>query len=79
MMIGCSDASKLTSKKLDAQLTFYEKVKLKFHLFMCAACKMFQSEIKVIEEAYSKSAYSKADLSKESKEKIQNSINLVSI
>lgn len=37
-MMMCKEATRLMSKRLDAPLSFQEKLSLKLHLAMCDAC-----------------------------------------
>ena len=43
-MISCKEATFLTAKKEEAKLSFFERMKLKFHLSMCEYCKMFEKQ-----------------------------------
>ncbi len=41
-MINCKRAAELSCAKLDRPLTIGETMQLRFHIFMCRACKGFQ-------------------------------------
>jgi hypothetical protein len=38
--MSCKESDKLISKKMDQELSLSEKIALKFHLAICASCKM---------------------------------------
>lgn len=44
-MLTCKDASRLISKSLDRPLSWSDRIKLKFHLFICDACNRFNSQL----------------------------------
>lgn len=44
LMISCKKAAELTCESLDRPLTLWEAIQLRFHLFMCAACKAFAAQ-----------------------------------
>lgn len=44
-MITCKQASQLLSQSLDRQLSWRERLVLRFHLLLCDACKRFARQI----------------------------------
>ena len=77
-MFSCEKASKLTSKKIDLDLSFTEKVMLKFHTMMCGACASFEDEILTITDSIHKhdgNCKSSCKLNEDSKNKISEMIN----
>ena len=50
MTMSCDRASLLMSKKQDKPLTFMEKVSLKWHFIVCAACIHTEKQYKRIKE-----------------------------
>ena len=56
-IISCKDASHLVSRKEDAGLTFWQRVTLRLHLSVCAACTQFERQIRFLRTAMQK--YSK--------------------
>jgi len=45
MMLTCKQASQLISQSLDCPLTWSERVQLRFHLFICTACRHFKQQL----------------------------------
>ena len=45
LMLTCKDASRLISKSLDRPLSWSDRMKLKFHLFICDACNRFNVQL----------------------------------
>ena len=56
-IISCKDASHLVSLKEDAPLTFWQRITLRLHLSVCAACTRFERQIRFLRTAMQK--YSK--------------------
>jgi len=44
-MLTCRQASQLISESLDRRLTFSDRLKIRFHLFICDACNRFNIQI----------------------------------
>lgn len=47
-MMSCKKASQLLSQQLDRQLTFNEKIGLRFHLFLCSGCTNFKNNMQFL-------------------------------
>ena len=43
--MNCVQASKVISQSLERKLTLRERLALKFHLFICNACKQFNQQL----------------------------------
>ena len=56
-IIKCKDASRLVSQQQDAQLTYWQRLTLRLHLSVCAACSRFEQQIRFLRTAMRK--YSK--------------------
>lgn len=54
MMASCKEASRLASDALNRRLTLGERVALRTHLFMCAACRRFEQQVAFLHRAASK-------------------------
>lgn len=50
-MMMCKEATRLMSKRLDAPLSFQEKLSLKLHLAMCDACRNCDKQFTLLHEA----------------------------
>lgn len=50
-MLTCRQASHLASQNLDRKLTLRERSGLRLHIFMCAACRRFEHQIKLLQRA----------------------------
>ena len=77
-MLNCKQASKLTSKQLDGDLTLTEKISLKFHLAMCVVCAEYNKQLKLIKNAVNSTSHDDNEnmkLSKDFKDQLRNSIN----
>lgn len=44
-MLTCKDASHLVSHRQDRALSFRERLRLRFHLWMCGNCRRFERQI----------------------------------
>jgi predicted anti-sigma-YlaC factor YlaD len=44
----CREIHRLASERLDRQLSFGEKGRLRMHLFMCSACRNFDGQMQLI-------------------------------
>jgi len=51
MMISCIEAGRLLSESLDRKLSFWEKVKLRFHAFICSSCSRGGKQVILVDEA----------------------------
>ena len=51
MMISCIEAGRLLSESLDRKLTFWEKIKLRFHAFICSSCARGGRQVILVDEA----------------------------
>lgn len=50
-MLTCKQASQIISQSLDNPLSWSDRVKLKFHLFICDACTRFSQQLRLIKDA----------------------------
>ena len=53
-IIKCKDASRLVSQQQDAQLTYWQRLTLRLHLSVCAACTRFQQQVRFLRTAMRK-------------------------
>ncbi len=44
-MLTCKQASQLISQSLDRPLSFSDRIKVRFHLFICDACTQFNKQL----------------------------------
>lgn len=44
-MMNCRQATELMSQELDRQLSWHERVALKFHVMMCDGCTNFRKQM----------------------------------
>ncbi len=44
-MLTCKDASRLISEGQDRKLSRREKIGLRFHLWMCDSCRLFEKQL----------------------------------
>ena len=51
MMINCKKASQLSSESQERALTFWERLRLRFHCRMCVWCGGHDTDIKAVREA----------------------------
>lgn len=77
LMLSCRKATELVEKKLDNKLSILEKVQLYMHTRMCNACRHYEQQSKLIDEALKRHANGSSKeipkvkpLSNEMKEKI---------
>jgi len=77
MKHACEEVAFLVSESLERKLHFYERVKMKLHFLMCAACKHYESNTiklhQIFELKYQKSCQS-ITLPQEKKNKIRHEI-----
>jgi len=50
-IISCKDASRLVSRRQDADLSFWQRMTLQLHLSVCAACARFERQIRFLRTA----------------------------
>jgi hypothetical protein len=53
-IISCKDASRLVSRREDAPLGFWDRLTLRLHLAVCAACARFERQIRFLRAAMQK-------------------------
>ena len=51
LMLTCKQASQIISQSLDNPLSWSDRAKLKFHLFICNACTRFNQQLRLIKDA----------------------------
>ena len=51
LMLTCKQASRIISQSLDNPLSWSDRMKLKFHLFICDACTRFNKQMRLIQNA----------------------------
>jgi hypothetical protein len=51
LMLNCKQASQIISQSLDNPLSWSDRTKLKFHLFICDACTRFNQQLRLIRNA----------------------------
>ena len=51
LLLNCKQASQIISQSLDNPLSWSDRMKLKFHLFICNACTRFNQQIRLIKNA----------------------------
>ncbi len=50
LMMSCREASRLVSERRDRELTFGERLGLRFHVLMCWFCKHYADQIDFLHE-----------------------------
>jgi len=53
-VISCKDASRLVSRREDARLGTWDRITLRLHLAVCAACTRFEQQIRFLRAAMRK-------------------------
>jgi hypothetical protein len=53
-IISCKDASRLVSRQEDGPLTAWQRMTLRLHLSVCAACTRFERQIRFLRTAMRK-------------------------
>ncbi len=48
MKLSCRDVSALVSEQMDRDLPFFRRLRLKFHLTICGACKNYQTQLETL-------------------------------
>ncbi len=51
LIITCKQASQIISQSLDNPLSWSERMRLKFHLFICDACTRFNHQLRLLSNA----------------------------
>ena len=80
LRISCEDTSPLISELMDHTLPLGKRVRLKFHLSMCAVCRFYQNQLQVIRSLARKLSgeetliQQEITLSEQAKTKIRNSL-----
>ena len=62
LFLSCFKATELIEKKLHVKLSFKEKIRLKMHKSMCNACRLYDKQSVVIDEALKKNNDKKIDI-----------------
>ncbi len=78
-MITCKQASQLISDKLDRDLSLWQRLNLKLHLFMCHYCSKYARQLRFLHSASSQldqhiENNDQHSLSPESKQKFKTAI-----
>ncbi|MDP1658120.1 MAG: zf-HC2 domain-containing protein [Methylotenera sp.] len=78
-MLTCKQASQIISQSLDSPLSQSERMKLRFHLFICGACTRFNQQLRLLSNAIQRIRYttendSTIQLSLEAKARITSAI-----
>ncbi len=50
-MMNCKQATELMSQELDRSLSWYERMRLHFHVMMCHGCTNFRKQMAFIHNA----------------------------
>ncbi len=50
-IISCQDASRLVSRREDGPLTAWQRLVLRLHLSVCAACSRFERQVRFLRSA----------------------------
>jgi hypothetical protein len=76
MKLSCDEATKLCDKSQYDEITFLEKMKLNFHLFLCKKCGLYSKQNKIMTKCYHdfKPAEKTATLSSEEKAAMTNEL-----
>ncbi len=51
MKHACEEISRLASEKLERNLSFVEKIRLRIHFLMCSACRHYDAHITILHKA----------------------------
>jgi hypothetical protein len=57
LMLTCKQASQIISQSLDNPLSWPDRIKLKFHLFICNACNRFNQQLRLLSGAVQRLKY----------------------
>ncbi len=50
-MMNCKQATQMMSQELDRQLSWHERMALRFHVMMCNGCNNFRKQMAFIRKA----------------------------
>ncbi|MBE7523063.1 MAG: zf-HC2 domain-containing protein [Burkholderiales bacterium] len=50
-MLMCKEATRLVSRSQDAELTWFQRWRLRAHLSACAMCARFDAQMRLLREA----------------------------
>lgn len=50
-MLTCKETSHLVSEALDRRLSLHERVGMRLHLWMCAHCRRFETQLQLLRRA----------------------------
>ena len=50
-MDTCRDVSALVSRAMDARLSWVERLRVRFHLAICVACRRFSRQVQILRRA----------------------------
>ncbi len=50
-MLSCKEVSHWVSESLDRQLPLWQRIQLRFHLFMCRFCSRFRKQVLFLRDA----------------------------
>ncbi len=62
LFLSCFKATELIEKKLHIKLSFKEKIRLKMHKSMCSACRMYDKQSIIMDEALKKHEIAKHNI-----------------
>ena len=71
-MLSCKDVSRLVSESLDRDLTWYRRIMLRLHIFICGACARYEKQLHFIRANVSRKVSQENKLSDEPPEKLSN-------
>lgn len=79
-LINCREANRLSSRILDEELTWGERVKLRLHVMVCDCCINYMKQLKLLHKVLKKIAPAhdhdeSIHLSQQSKQKIKECLN----
>ena len=77
MKHGCEEISRLASEKLERQLNFIERLRLRLHFLMCLACRHYDAHITQLHsilQTRQKKTWSTAHLPKDKRTKIKTAL-----
>ena len=81
-MINCKEHSKLVSDNLDRPISFWERMSVKMHEWLCPACNQFRKQLDGIHQACryidpdtAPEEYEDCRLSEEASERIKSALN----
>ncbi|GAB4123637.1 MAG: hypothetical protein OHK0045_03430 [Raineya sp.] len=68
LILTCKEATLLIEKREAGKISFVERIRLKAHLLMCEACRLYEKQSKIIEKVLRKVS------SKKNKEKLDEAV-----